>query len=160
MNRISTVIASSEFVREPHMNFAIDGVVLDQFLEDWYPDRGFLGLIPTTLNWLMLEAEQAVVWERFLNRACEWSSVPILCCPDDLDFSCALVMVDARFAGSTVEWRAFGFDQTDFDILPQKVGSSVWWLPPRERLIFDRAEYDNVANEFRSWAQSTTSNES
>jgi hypothetical protein len=153
MQRIAATIAPSKYVSDAHMNFAIDGVTLDEMLDEWYPNRGFLGLIPTTLNWLLSDIEQSVVWDRFLNRSKPSVVVPILCCPDDLDFTCTLVMVDTRIAGNTVQWRAFGFDATDFDRLPQDVGANVTWLPTKNHLIFDREEYDSVAREFNTWAQ-------
>lgn len=158
MQNISTITSPSKFVSEPHLRFAVDGVALDELLEDWYPNHGFHGLVPTTSNWLTSKVEQTVVWDRFLDRSSEWVSVPILCCPDDLDFSCSLAMVDARFSNDSVEWRAFGFDQTGFDLLPEEVGASVCWLPPKRPLIFARDEYGRVASEFQAWADSQATN--
>lgn len=143
----------TKYVGEPHLVFAIDGTALDELLNEWYPNYGFLGLIPTTLDWLHSNIEQLVVWDRYLNRADERMVVPILCCPDDLDFSCSLVMVDTRISEGAVEWVAFGFDQTQFDQLPHEVGASVSWLPPKQKLVFDRQEYDRVAREFKEWTQ-------
>lgn len=144
-------MAPSKYVAEPHMTFSVDGIALDDLLFGWYSDERFLGLVPTTLNW-MPDAEQAVVWDRFLDRSAERQVVPILCCPDDLDFDCSVVVVDTRISDDVIEWRAFGFDQT-FDQKPDGIGSSVAWLPPETVLRFDRAEFDAVAARFYEWTQ-------
>ena len=157
MQRIHTKISPSEYVSERHMQFVIDDLALDRLLDEWYPDQGFLGMIPTTLNWLHSEPEQSVVWDRFLDRSKKSVLVPLLCCPDDLDFSCSLVIVETRIGDDTVEWRTFGFDTTQFDRLPHGVGKSANWLPARELLVFDRTEYDNVARQFHDWAQTQSS---
>lgn len=153
VSTITTVISPSEYVAEPHMNFLVDGVPLDALLDGWYPNRQISGLIPTTLNWLHSDNEQAVVWNRFLDRTANRSIVPILCCPDDLDFSCVLVVADTRISAEHVEWRAFGFDTTPTGRLPDNIGATVDWLPRKDALCFDRAEFDAVASRFRKWAQ-------
>ena len=111
----------------PHMNFVVDGMLLNELLDQWYPGNGIAGLVPTTLNWLSSATEQAIVWQRFLDRRPTPIIVPILCCPDDLDLNGALVVVESIVSNETVKWRSFGLDHTDFDSLPNGVGASVYW---------------------------------
>ncbi len=159
LNSIDAILAPSKYVDSPHLQFTVDGVLLDQFLCERYEDDGFVGLIPTTLNWLHSEAEQSVVWSRFLQRALGSTVVPILCCPDDLDFDCTLLVADTRITDKTVEWRGFGFDHSETHQQPDQVGTQVdWLLLNREPLTFDRAEYESVADQFYEWAQAQKAN--
>ena len=149
MNTIEAIVGNSEFVSEPHLMFVIDGVSLDKILSVAHPDKNLAGLIPTTLNWLENEKEQNEVWARFTNRKAERLLIPLLCCPDDLDFSCTIVVVDANFDNDTVHWLKFGIDATPSHRLPSAIGSTAHWLSGVGPYKFDRGAYDEMAQAFQ-----------
>jgi len=148
MNTIRAVLGKSRFVSEPHLLFTIDDVPLDKVLSDAHPEMDLLGLIPTTLDWLHDRGEQSVVWSRFLDRSANRAVIPILCCPDDLDFSCSLVVVEAKFEADSVHWLRFGIDKTSADRPPNAVGSSVDWLPNAAPFEFERRSYMRMVEAF------------
>ena len=148
MNQIETKLGHSKFVPESHLLIKIDGESLDAILSDRFPDSNLEGLVPTTLNWLQSAEEQDEVWRRFGQRKSGSVLIPILCCPDDLDFSCTLIVVDAKFDTDTVYWLQFGFDTTSFDHLPGGVCSSVDWFDGVGPFVFDRDQYETMARRF------------
>ncbi len=153
MNTIQAVVGKSEFVPEPHLQFIVDGVSLDAILSAAHPDRNLGGMIPTTLNWLEKENEQKEVWSRFTDRRTRRLLIPIPCCPDDLDFSCAVVVVDARLEDNVVHWTRFGLDATPSVRLPTGIGSVADWLSDVGLFVFDRAGYDQMVSEFENQAK-------
>ncbi len=148
MNSISAEVRKSEFVPSPHLQFVVDGQPLDQVLASVHPDRLLNGLVPTTLNWMEDADEQAEVWRRFTDLSERPHVVPLLCCPDDLDFSCAVVVVDAQLEANTIRWNQFGFDATPFHRLPGAIGSVVDWLPGIGPFVFSREDYESVVGTF------------
>jgi hypothetical protein len=52
----------------------------------------YLNLIPTWLGWLLNPNEQEDVWTKTRLCESEITILPILICPDDLDFSCTVVV--------------------------------------------------------------------
>ena len=61
-------------------------------------------------------------------------------------------MVDAEINDQIVNWNRFGFDMTDSNKLPLRVGSTINWLPESDPLRFERAEYDKMTSEFEAWS--------
>ena len=112
MNKIEAQIGKSKYVQEPHLLFVIDGDPLDEILAMRSQNDSFRGLIPTTLGWLDNPIEQQEVWKRFAKRETGEVLLPILCCPDDLDFCCIVVVVLAIFKPYKVKWLKFGIDTT------------------------------------------------
>ena len=152
MNTIVAKLNPSKYVNSPHLDFFVDGRVLSDLLSEQCPDQNIAGMIPTTLNWLESESEQLLTWNRFLDRNSPRLTIPLLCCPDDLDFSCSLLMVVAVFDDDVVRWTEFGFDTTDFTDLPARVGSRIEPLPTTITFSFDRSEYDIMTNKFETWS--------
>lgn len=148
MNRIEVKLGNSKFVPDAHLLITIDGESLDTIVSNRFPGSNLEGLVPTTLNWLESTDEQDEVWRRFGKRQAGNVLVPILCCPDDLDFTCTLVVVDAKFDNDTVHWLQFGFDETSFDRLPVDVGSSVDWFDGVGPYVFERHQYETMARQF------------
>lgn len=148
MNTIEAVVSNSHFVDEPHLRFVIDGEPLAELLDRYLPGRNLKGLVPTTINWLENMSQQEEVWRRFANRKPGTEVVPILCCPDDLDFSCSLVVADALFDSNCVTWVQLGFDMTSFELWPSGIGSSVDWLPGIGPFKFEKEQYEVMAKTF------------
>lgn len=147
MNKISAKYTKSEYSKELHLVIHIDDVALDKLLELHYPSEGFLGLVPTLLNWLTDEKERKIIWER-IDDDCR-QIVPILVCPDDLDFSCILINVDIQKTKHTVKWVKFGIEQGMTRHSPGTIGRHVKWLDKIKPMEFDRKDYDAFISVFR-----------
>ena len=148
MSTLVAAVLASEFVPSPHLQFVVDGVSLDQLLAAANPEAHLNGLVPTTLGWLQSKAEQAEVWRRFRNMSVGRHVVPLLCCPDDLDFWGTVVVAEVSVTIDTVSWMQFGLDETPAKNLPQAIGSSVDWLPDVGPLVFRRDEYQSMIDAF------------
>ena len=153
MNKIAAKLNTSKYVNSPHLDFFVDGRSLSDLLSEHCPDKNIAGMIPTTLNWLHSESEQLIVWNRFLDRNSARLMIPILCCPDDLDFSCSLIMVEAAMTDNVVRWSGFGFDRTEFSDLPIRVGSRIEPLATPTAFSFDRSQYDTMTAAFETWSR-------
>lgn len=156
MNRIEAIVGESEFVHEPHLRFMIDGHPLDEILSAAFPQKKLGGLVPTTLNWLETQAEQDEVWKRFTETSIDKIVVPLLCCPDDLDFSCSIVVADVMFTPESVTWVQFGLDATPPQRLPHGIGENVEWLPGLGPFEFTRASYDMMVKTFQKSTHTQT----
>jgi len=156
MNGIETIVGTSRFVSEPHLLFVIDGRSLDEIVSTEYPEKDLRGLVPTTLDWIHNEREQEEVWRRFSQLGVGRIVIPLLCCPDDLDFSCTIVVVDATFETDVVEWTRFGIDATPLLRLPSAIGSSVDWLPGVGPFTFSRDSYSNMVQTFEEHRVNST----
>lgn len=148
MNEINAKLGRSKFVPDRHLLLTIDDVPLDEILAHRFPELNLEGLIPTTLNWLDAVEEQNEVWRRFARREPGNVLIPLLCCPDDLDFSDTLIVVNAKFDHEHVHWLQFGFDATSFDRLPNGVASSVSWFDGVGPFVFSREQYEEMACRF------------
>ena len=153
MNTIAARLNTTKYINSPHLDFFVDGQELGQLLDERHPGHQISGMIPTTLNWMEFESEQLIVWNRFLDRNSAQLTIPILCCPDERDFTCSLIIVDAEISNRIVKWNRFGFDMTESDYLPIRVGSTVNWFAESDSLIFDRDEYDKMTHEFEAWSR-------
>lgn len=97
MNKIEGIQDKSDYEAYwDFINYRIDGYWLDEKLDELYPNNMYDGLIPTLVYWMELEDEKAVVWNRILPNENETSICPILMCPDDNDFSCALIVAEIK----------------------------------------------------------------
>jgi hypothetical protein len=109
------------------LNYKIDGYWLDEQLETLYPGNMYKGLVPTLLDWMERQDEQAVVWKRILPVENTTEICPILMCPDDNDFSCTIIVAEIINCGDVVQWKRLGLDKTkEWDA--EKVGATVDWI--------------------------------
>lgn len=105
-------------------------------------------MVPAWLGWLVEEHEQALVRERMWPRVGERLIVPLLVCPDDLDFTCTLVVAEVSSTEDEVTWERVGLDVTD----PRKhaePGGEVNWFGIAP-MHFPRGEYLAAVEGFRS----------
>jgi len=130
----------------------IDGVPFGELLEKYAPDIGAAGLVPTWLGWMIEEREQAVAWERMVPPAAGKVRVPVLMCPDDLDFSCSLVIVDLEAEPGRILWSRTGLDATQSDD-PAQVGDRVNWFEGMPALSFRRDDYEACVKAFQKEAE-------
>lgn len=107
------------------INWRIDGIPLPQYLTEWsaaFPDdksmelmKPFEDLCPawnTNLEW---EGDVRFVWKVI---ALEQAVLPLLLCPDDLDFTCIVIVAEVKKDRDFVYWDRIGYvlhDREDFE---------------------------------------------
>ena len=148
MNQIAYAEATSRFIDAAHGVIVVDGKPLDELLDTWWPGQSLAGLIPALVTGLPNPEEEALIWSRALPPADARSVAPILLCPDDLDFSCTVVVAEVTTDASSVTWSRVGLD-TGAAGPPSAIGSPVEWSSAIKPLVFDRLAYEAVLDCFR-----------
>jgi hypothetical protein len=146
MNRIAAIQARSRFVPEEHLVIAIDGVPLDELLDAALPGSEVAGLIPSLLGWFDDEKDRVVPWQRILPEVECSGYAPLLICPDDLDFTCVVIMAEVVAEPDVIRWDRLGYDATPAGA----VGSYIQWEPAFGHYRFSRQEYEACLEAFRS----------
>ncbi len=105
--------------------WCIDGKILPDYLDEhitesadeYLKDLGsFMGLCPAWSKELDFKGDVHFVWE--LIRRDNSTILPILLCPDDLDFSCTVIVVEVEKTKDFVYWNRVGYvlhDNEDFE---------------------------------------------
>lgn len=104
--------------------WSIDGKALTEYLQDWtaaFPDDGrvnrlapFSGLWPAWSKHLEWEGDVRFVWKVVES---DKTILPLLLCPDDVDFTCIVVVAEVEKTKDSVYWSRVGFvlhDREDF----------------------------------------------
>ena len=130
------------------LNFQIDGFWLDEKLDEIYPGKNYKGLVPT-LKEMIIPREQELIWERILPAEGEKTICPILMCPDDCDFSCTILVAEIENWGDTILWNRIGLN-IPISSTPDTVGIKVDWFQKIGGLEFERKEYDEMLEAFKS----------
>jgi hypothetical protein len=150
MNKIEGLLDTSDYQDYwDFINYKIDGLWLDEKLEELYPNNGYKGLIPTLVYWMERNDEKEVVWNRILPNENETSICPILMCPDDNDFSCTLIVAEIRNCGKEVQWQRIGLNKTQ-EWEAKKVGSVVEWFHEFKELKYSITDYIKMLESFRN----------
>ena len=151
MNHICVAHRSSKFIEEKHLVLLVDGDPLDVLLSREIPTiEDIEGLIPTLLDWLSDDKEQALVWDRALPPEGTRANFPVLMCPDDLDLWCTVIVVEVESSAEKVTWRRFGIDATDFQSDSRaKCGDGVKWAAGPGPFVFQRDVYEECLDVFR-----------
>ncbi len=105
----------------------LDDEPLDSLLARLAGNDEIEGLVTTLDDCLSDLQERSIVWDRVLPDDGATEVAPMLVCPDDLDFSCTVVVVQIARRADLVRWQRFGFDRTDSPA-PEAVGRDVDWL--------------------------------
>ena len=138
----------SRFCTEPHLNLWIEGEPLQEWLRRLVPEAEVDGLVPAWLDWLIDEREQEIVRKRIWPKVGSTQRVPILICPDDLDFSCAVVIAEVSSTEEEVVWERLGLDATPWKNVGE-IGREVnWFSIPSKR--FPRDGYLECVERFRA----------
>ncbi|WFD11931.1 hypothetical protein [Tepidibacter hydrothermalis] len=145
MNSIQAKIITTECVDDEYLMIFVDGIRLDKWLVNILGNNDFLNLIPTWLGWLLDLKEQEYVWRKTSLCECETTILPILVCPDDLDFSCIVVVCEVEYINTLVQWKRIGIDRTVF---PTYIGKDIEWFENIPLLEFSRNQYENCINKF------------
>jgi hypothetical protein len=131
---------------QPHPSLTIDDIPLDVWLKRCLPDQDVLDLVPAQL-WMSDKDDLALAWRRIRDEGLV--NVPLLICPDDLDFVCSVVLVEQETTAAHVIWRRFGMDRSRFT---EPVGTSAAWFLDCGPLMFERAAFGLALDEFRRLA--------
>ena len=148
-NLIRAEMLPTEYCPEPHLVITIDGTPLDQLIADSTENSGLLGLIPAWLDDLTDPAERAVVWNRIDQPNGSNVAVPVLMCPDDLDFWCTVVLADTTFSPDFIIWHALGVHAGGSEGLPDSIGCEVNWFTGAGPFQFSREDYDSCVAKFK-----------
>ena len=93
--------------------FCINGRPLYEYLEEWLAEKS------ESLQYILPGDLLAVCWENGFDFACDskfmkyileqkQAITPILSCPDDMDFSCIVLVADVVRQGDMVIWKRIG----------------------------------------------------
>jgi hypothetical protein len=147
VNSIKAELTITEYVNGEHLMIFIDGIRFDKWLSNKLTNEDYLNLIPTWLGWLLNPKEQEYVWAKI--RLCETEKVilPILVCPDDLDFSCTVIVCEVQYMDDAVQWKRIGIDKTNF---PNYIGEVIEWFQKVPLLEFSRQQYEACIDKFIS----------
>ncbi len=152
MNLIKAQDFQTLYASAPHMMIWIDGEPLDCYLDRRASGRDLAGLVPTWLDWMIDDAEQKIVHARMLPVLGGFSRVPLLMCPDDLNFSCSLVVAEVAASADEIQWTRIGLDSTG-SLDPRDIGSVVEWFDEVGPLRFQRSDYNACLEAFRQQNQ-------
>jgi len=148
LNSIRAKMATTQYVNGEHLMIFVDGKRIDKWLSESLDKNDYLDLIPAWLGWLLKPEEQEYVWTK--TRLCERETtiVPILVCPDDLDFSCTVVVCEVKYTNNSVVWMRLGIDKTGF---PNYIGNDIEWFQNISPLTFSRQEYETCLTKFSNY---------
>lgn len=132
----------SKYTTLEHPNILIDGTPVDILLHDLYPDRLFLGFVPTNVDWLDSKEEIECVSSRFQSDQ-NSIKLPILMCPDDCDFSCTIIVAEVIRNGEVISWNRIGIDNSERKDI-KNTGTIVEWLERVPCFHFDLNEYKQL----------------
>lgn len=150
MNRLEVFEAPSKYIDEPHKVLAVDGSPLDEILDAARPGCNLLGLVPALLDWLSDPEERRLVRERISPTIGGSAIAPLLLCPDDLDLSCTVVVVEVVREASVVWWRRIGLDATKAmsGHMACVIGDRVDWIDEVGPFCFETAAYERCLAAF------------
>ncbi|WP_178124717.1 hypothetical protein [Pseudomonas sp. Fl4BN1] len=149
MNSINAVMHQSKYSKAPHPVFTIDGVALDQWIKGViYTQSGeddTEGLVPAQ-GWLIDDEQQKHAWQLLapLSEDCS-TVVPLLICPDDMDLSCTVAVVEQVVRGEKLIWERFG---RAVDLINGVVTAVAWNLHV-QRAEFSRLQFEEACAEFK-----------
>ncbi len=148
MNKIQVKYEKSRYSDIPHLTINVDEKPLDVFLDELYPSKNLIGLVPTLLDRLEDRKERELVWSRIESE--EKQVVPILMCPDDADLWCTVINVEVQKTEDSVKWLRLGIDNSDFkDNSSESIGTTVEWFDELQPMEFKKSEYEYFVSVFK-----------
>ena len=117
----------------------------DEYLKDL---GSFMGLCPAWSKELNYKGDVRFVWE--LIRREDATILPILLCPDDLDFSCIVIVVEVDKTKDFVYWGRVGY--VTHKIPYYETEGNVCWFHDLN-WCFTRDEYESMVRDF--WERAT-----
>ncbi|MGC5703361.1 hypothetical protein J4P02_24490 [Pseudomonas sp. NFXW11] len=148
MNNIHAAMHHSKYTTAPHPVLTIDGVPLDRWIKGVIYDASGAddteGLVPAQ-GWLIDDEHAKLAWQLLVPASEECSSiVPLLICPDDMDLSCTVAVVEQVVQGDKLIWERFGRAVA----VTNGLVTSVAWNANVQRAEFARQQFDEACAEF------------
>ncbi|WP_419873940.1 hypothetical protein [Candidatus Pristimantibacillus sp. PTI5] len=144
--RIEVKNMKSKYCKNEHLNIVINDIQLDVWLDQKFPGKDLLGLVPTMTNWLNHSEEIEFLRRRYVQQK---GVLPILMCPDDCDFHCTLIVAEFHVEHDAVRFEKIGIDHSTGEQLAADydwIGTVVEWFDDCPRLFFDKEEYFRELN--------------
>lgn len=154
MNTIQAVTDKSDYsIYSDFLNFRIDGLWLDEMLDETKPNSGLKGLVPTLVPWLEGKKEREIVWElesaeRILPKSPSTALCPVLMCPDDCDFFCTVIIAKIKRDRDRIIWEQIGLNETNA-LDPNDVGKEVEWIQEIGPFEYELEAYEEMVGTFR-----------
>src|SRR5690349_2430886 len=78
MNNLTVEMLKTKYASTPHPTIMIDGVPLDLYLHELYPDKLLLGLVPTNTDWIHSKVNLGIPYNyELIGTEVNWlNSVP------------------------------------------------------------------------------------
>lgn len=144
--QIAATLYKTQYASNAHPVLTIDGLSLDVWLNQESSEPETLDLVPAQ-GWSFNEQDLVLAWRRLRPREEDCTTiVPLLICPDDLDFNCTVVVAEQETCGSSVVWRRFGFS---LHSPGDQVGSSVRWFDKSPSATFDANQFNCAISELK-----------
>jgi hypothetical protein len=157
MNKIHAGMHKSRCARAPHPVLFIDGTPLEKWIKGVTFEIDGTdtsdGLVPAQ-GWLIDEQDLETAW-RLLDPRSEHASTvtPILVCPDDMEMSCTVAVVEQVIDEKTVSWIRTG---RAVDTI-RGVVTSVEWTHPYQTAKFNKEEFLKAFNELKHLTENSWS---
>lgn len=104
-------------------------------------------LVPAQ-GWLIDDDEMKTAWRRiFPSDVGLTTIVPLLICPDDVDLTCSVIVVEQEISDDFVYWNRFG---VAMDEPYDSVGATVRWLPEFRKAKFEKTAYHTALISFQT----------
>ncbi len=149
MNTISAIMHQSKHASSQHPVFAIDSTPLSSWIKgviyDHLGEDDTDGLVPAQ-GWLIDKDHSSYAWQ-LLNPIEEGSStiVPLLICPDDMDLSCTVAVVEQVVCDKKIIWARFG---RAINIINGFI-TSVEWTQNNQKAEFEKKQFLDAFSEFK-----------
>ena len=154
MNKVSAAMHQSRHATSEHPVLAIDDVPIEQWLKsrllDLTDEDTINGLVPAQ-GWLMDEDELTIAWNLLtpvqMHSADPSIStvVPLLICPDDMDLSCTVIVVEQTVDPENVTWKRFGLGRDSVN----GIITSVQWSVDGQSCQFERPYFSAAVDELK-----------
>ena len=149
MNKLSARMHRSRHARAPHPVLFVDETPLHEWIKGVVCDAGGVdstdSLVPAQ-GWLLDEGDGEHAWKLLSPREDHSSTiVPMLVCPDDMDMSCTVAVVEQMADGQNIRWVRTG---RALDVV-NGIVTSVAWTAPSQTAVFSREEFGNAVAELR-----------
>ena len=151
MNTIDAAMHKSRQATRPHPVLLVDGVPLEMWIQGITDDLGqdISGTLVPAQGWLIDEHDLDNAWYLLAPKNDMSSTiVPILVCPDDMNMTCTVAVVEQQVDADTVSWVRVG---KAVDVL-NGVVASVKWRIPNQKAVFPKADFRAAVAELRRLA--------
>ena len=151
MNRISFGLVENEFFREPVESMLVDGEALASLIARCAPRSGFTGLVSALLppsDTFLTVDEVTRIRSAIMPSEGAIEVAPILICPDDLDLSCSVVVVQVERVGEEIIWRKIGAEVARSE--QEEPHRTVEWWQGLGPFSFSLTEYQACVAAFES----------